>query len=122
LGHCAWVGPDEYASPAYIYEPVALAADLHDGGVMDDAVEHGGCQHSVAGKGCVPTAKSQIGHQDQRALFIEPCNHLNEHIGLLASERQIADFVDDQKFQRSNNTLRRDVDLPLPVRGFQFND
>ena len=49
--------PRQDGGAAFIFEPVALACYLHDGGVMEDAVEHGRRQHSIAGEGVSLAAK-----------------------------------------------------------------
>ena len=77
------------AGVALVLEPVALAGNLNDGRVMQDPVEHGGGEHSVAGERLVPTAECEIGGEDQTS-FVTPRNHLEKQIGLLASEQEKA--------------------------------
>jgi hypothetical protein len=45
--------PGDCASAALVLQAIAFAGDLHDGGVMQDLVEHRGGQHRIAGEGIV---------------------------------------------------------------------
>src|SRR3974390_686519 len=92
-----FIGSRHDASAALVLEPVALTSNLNDGRVVQDPIEHGGGEYSVARKRLVPTAESEVRRQDQRALFVTARNDLEEQIGLLASERQKTDSVDDQQ-------------------------
>ena len=49
--------PDDTGA-ALVLEAIAVALDLDDLGVVQQAVEHGGCQHTVAGEGLVPGPRS----------------------------------------------------------------
>ena len=86
-----------------VFETIALARDLHDGCVMQDAVKHGGRQHGVVGEGFVSAAEAEVRRQDHRALFIRAGNNLEEQVRLFAPERQIADLVDDQQLRRGDS-------------------
>jgi hypothetical protein len=52
--------------------------------MVQNAVEHGGGKHGVAGEGLVPAAEAEVGRQHQRALLITASDDLEEQIGLLA--------------------------------------
>ena len=52
--------PGHDAGAPCVFEPVAFARDLHDGSVVQDAVEHGGSQHGVAREGLVPAPERQV--------------------------------------------------------------
>jgi hypothetical protein len=52
------------AGAALVLEPLALTSDLNDGRVMQDPVERGGGEHSVARERLVPTAEREIGSED----------------------------------------------------------
>ncbi len=56
IGEQVAKGARHDAGTAFILQSVALAADLHDGGVVQDAAEHGGGEHGIAGKGLVPAS------------------------------------------------------------------
>ena len=55
-----FVGSRHDAGAALVLEPVALTSDLNDGRVMQNPVEHGGGEHSVARERLVPTAECEI--------------------------------------------------------------
>ena len=63
---------------------------------MQDAIEHGGCEDCVSGECVVPTAERQVRRQDHRTLFVTFGDNLEEQVGLVTPEWQIADLVDDQ--------------------------
>src|ERR1700674_731176 len=109
------VGSRHDAGAALVLEPVALTSDLNDGRVMQDPVEHGGSEHSVARERLVPTAECEIGGEDQRASFVTPRDHLEEQIGLLASERQIADLIDDQQLRCRDPPMHPLFHPALPI-------
>ena len=116
------MGSRQDASAALVLEPVAFARDLNDRRVMQYAIEHGRREHGIAGEGFVPTAERQVRRQDQRALFVTPRDNLKEQTRLLASKRQIADFVDDQKFGTGDHPVHDLFDAALPVGGLQRDD
>ena len=89
---------------------------------MQDPVEHGGGEHGVARERLVPTAECEIGGEDQRASFVTPRDHLEEQIGLLASERQIADLVDDQQLRCRDHAMHRLFHPALPISRFHRDD
>jgi len=59
LSDCAFpaLWPCQDPSPPLVLQPVAFSRDLDDRGVMQEAIEHGGGQHGVAGEGLVPAAE-----------------------------------------------------------------
>jgi uncharacterized protein YfaT (DUF1175 family) len=80
---------------AFVLEPKALAIDVDDNRVVENAIEHRGGKHAVAGEGAIPAAEGQVRCQDLRAAFVALCQHLEEQVGLLAAHRQVADLVKD---------------------------
>ena len=61
---CALVVLADWADDAgltLVLEPVALALDLDDLGVMEQAVEHGRRQHTIAGEGLADPRLRSIG-------------------------------------------------------------
>ena len=89
--------PSHDAGAALVLEPIALARDLHDGGVVQEPVEHGSGEHGVAGEGLVPGPKVRFEVRIIGAVLVAARHHLEEEVGLLAAERQVADLVDDQQ-------------------------
>src|SRR5262245_60043541 len=137
LGPLGFRRSGHYASPTLVFQTVALARDLHDGGVMQDAVEHCSGEHDVAGECLVPAAKGKVRREDHRALLVSPGDHLEKQIGLLTSEGKIADLVDDQELRGGDRAMhdllqsslalsclqsegqigsRREADLPTSLR------
>ena len=49
----------EQSGLALVLEPEALAVDADDGGVVEDAIEHRGGKHTVAGKGAMELGYSE---------------------------------------------------------------
>lgn len=52
------------AGEAFFFEAVAVALDLDDLGVVQEPVEHGRCQHAVAGEGLIPGRRAQVRRHD----------------------------------------------------------
>src|SRR3712207_5554705 len=82
-----------YPGTPLVLEAVTLAADLHHGGMVEQAVEHGGGQHRLAREGLVPTAEGQVRGEYHGAALVTPAHHLEEQVGLLAAHRQVTDLV-----------------------------
>ncbi len=61
-------------------EAVAIAADLDDGGVVHEAVEHGGGEDGVTGEGLVPGPERQVRGEDDRALLVAARDDLEQEI------------------------------------------
>jgi len=76
-------------------QPVTGALDLHDDGVVQEAVEERGCHHRIP-EYVAPFGKSPIGGQDHRSLFVSGIDQLEKQIGAAAGDRQVSDFIDDQ--------------------------
>jgi hypothetical protein len=88
-----FVGSRHDAGAALVFKPIALTSNMNDGGVVQDPIEHGSCEHSVARKRLVPTAECEVRSEDQRAPFVTARNYLEEQIGLLAPERPISSMI-----------------------------
>ena len=65
--------------------------------VMQQAVEQCRRQRRIVGEGRGPLRERQIRSQDHRSLLVAFGHHLEEQIGLIATEGQIADLVDDEQ-------------------------
>ena len=58
-------------------QPIALAFDLHDDGVVQQAIQQGAGDHGIA-KDLAPLAESAITGEDQGAAFVAGVNQLEE--------------------------------------------
>jgi len=95
---CCTVRPHVFrVTPRFDLEAVTLALDLDDMAVVEQAVEHGGGQNAIAGEGLVPRPEAEVGGHDGRGLFIAGGDDLEEQMGLLALQREVADLGDDQQ-------------------------
>ena len=65
--------------------------------MVQESIEHGRREGGIAAEGVGPLGEGQVGGQDQGTLLVALGDDLEEQIGLLAGERQIADLVDDQE-------------------------
>jgi hypothetical protein len=74
-------------------EAVALAAQGHDVGVVDEAVDQRGGDHGV-GEDFAPGLKAAVAGDDDRAAFVAAGDQREEQVGGLAFQRQVADLVD----------------------------
>src|ERR1700731_1441763 len=102
---------------ALVVEPITFSIDADDDGVMKDAIEHRGGQHTVAGEGAVPTAEGEIRGENHRAALVATLDDLEEQVGLLAVQRQIADLVNDQQLVGVDRTMRDLAIAALALRG-----
>lgn len=84
------------SSPSLVLQPVALTGNLHDVGMVEQSIEHGGSQGLVVGKGASPLGKRKIAGQDHAASLITLGDDIEKEVRLVPSEGQVTDFVDDQ--------------------------
>src|SRR5262245_61462752 len=63
---------------------------------MHEAVDHGG-GHDVVAEDFSPAAERLVGGDDQRCAFVAGRHQLEEQVGRLGFERDVADLVDDQQ-------------------------
>ena len=61
--------PCHDAGAALVLQPVALTGDLHDGRVVQYAVEHGGGEHGVTSERLIPAAEGQVSLQATNTIF-----------------------------------------------------
>jgi hypothetical protein len=61
-----------------ILQPKTLAADLNHGRMMQQAIQHGRCQHSFTRKGLVPASESEVRGEDHGATLIALAHDLKE--------------------------------------------
>ena len=77
-------------------EPVAGAFEGENVGVVNDAVDHGGGDGLVA-EDAAPAGKRQVAGEDQRGVLVSAGDELEEQVGGVLLEGQVADFVDDDQ-------------------------
>lgn len=65
--------------------------------VVEEPIEQGGGQRTVARQGLIPAPEIEIGCQDNRSALIHFGNDLEDQMSLIALQRQIADLIDDQE-------------------------
>ena len=91
---CLVLGSDAgEAVDAPAAEPVAGAFHGEDVGVVDDAVDHGGGDGLVS-EHCAPAGERQVGGQDQGGVLVAGGDELEEQVGGVLLEGQVADFVE----------------------------
>ena len=90
------LGADD-AGHALFPQPVAVALDLDDMAVMEQAVQHRSGEHAVPGEGLIPGAEAEVRGHDGRALLVAGGDDLEEQVGLFSPKWQIADLVNDQQ-------------------------
>ncbi len=64
--------------------------------MMGEAIEHGGCHFGVA-EHLRPIGECQIGGDQQRRVLIELADEVKQQLSAGLTERQIAEFVDDDE-------------------------
>ncbi len=79
-----------------VLQSIAFAADLHDVGMVQQPIQHCRGQRLVIGKGAGPLSERQVADQDHAASFVAPGHHIEEQVGFLSAEWQIADLIDYQ--------------------------
>ena len=77
-------------------QPVAGALDLHDDGMVEQAVKQRRGDDRIA-KDVTPFGEAAIGREDHRAAFVACGDELEEQITAAGHDRQVADLVDDQQ-------------------------
>jgi hypothetical protein len=88
----------EKACFAFVFEPIALAFDVDDGGAMQEAVESGAGHDGVTSEDMSPFGKGLIGSDDCCGVFlVTVANDLEEHCSARLIEAEITDFVDDKE-------------------------
>ena len=81
---------------ASVAESVAGAFEGDDVGVVDDAVDHGGGDDLVA-EDAGPGAERQVAGEDEGGVLVAGGNELEEQVGGVLFEREVADLVDDDE-------------------------
>jgi len=74
-------------------QPVALALDADDVGVVDDAVDERGGTGGVREDGR-PVLEGEIGREDEALPFVAAADDLEEEVGVAVVEGEVADLVE----------------------------
>ena len=83
-------------SSAAVFESPAGVAGLDDVAVMGEAVEHGGGHLGVA-EDLGPIGEGEVGGDQQRGVFVEFADQVEQKLTAGLAERQIAKLVDDDE-------------------------
>src|SRR6266540_6628066 len=83
------------AAEVSVLEPVAVAFEGDDFGVVDEPVDHGGGDHVVA-EYLAPAAEDLVGGDDEAGPFVARGDQLEEQVRRFGFERDVADLIDDQ--------------------------
>ena len=81
---------------AAVFEAPAGVAGLDDVAVMGQAIEHGGGHLGVA-EHLRPIGEGEVGGNQQRCVFVELADQMEQQLSAGLTERQIAEFVDDDE-------------------------
>ncbi len=79
-----------------VLEAPAVVAGLDDVAVVGQPIEHGGCHFGVA-EHLRPIGEGEIGGDQQRGVFVEFADQVEQQLAARLAERQIAEFVDDDE-------------------------
>ena len=79
-----------------VFEPIAVAFEGDDFGVVDEPVDHGGGDGGVA-EDFSPASKGFVGCDDEAGSLVAGADELEEQVGGLGFEGDVADFVDDDE-------------------------
>jgi hypothetical protein len=91
---------------AFVLQAVTLATDLYDMGVMQESAEQRGEKRRFVGEGRGPLGERQVAGENRAAPFVALGHDVEEEIGLLASERQVADLINHQQTRPITARLR----------------
>jgi hypothetical protein len=80
------------AAEVAVFEPLAVAFEGDDFGVVDEPVDHGGGHHVVT-EDFAPPAEGLVGRDDQAGPFVAARDELEEQVRGLGLERDVADLV-----------------------------
>ena len=81
------------AAEVSVFEAVGVAAQVEDFGVVDQAVDHCG-GHDVVAEDLAPAAEGLVGGDDQTGSFVAAGDELEEEVGGLGFEGDVAALVD----------------------------
>ncbi len=84
------------AAKVAVAEPVGVAFEGDDVGVVHDPVDHGGGDDVVA-EDLAPAAERLVGGDDEAGAFVAGRHELEEQVRGFGFEGDVADFVDDKQ-------------------------
>jgi hypothetical protein len=87
------VGRAGYAAEVSVFEPVGVAAEGDDFGVVDESVDHG-CGDDFVTEDFTPAAERFVGGDDQAGALIAAGDELEEQVRRFGFEWDVADLVD----------------------------
>src|ERR1700722_6457296 len=95
-----------------VFEAPAFVAGLDDLAVMGQSIEHGGGHFGVA-EDLRPIGESEVRRDDDRGVFVELADEMEQQLRAGLAERQIAEFVDDDEVMTQQGL----DDAAAPSRG-----
>ena len=87
---------DKWGESATVFKAPARVAGFDDVAVVCQPIEHGGCHFGVT-EHLRPIDECQIGGDQQRRVLIELADQVEQQLAAGLTERQIAEFVDDDE-------------------------
>jgi hypothetical protein len=92
------IGHGRLTRLTFFFEPVAFAADVDDGGTVQQAVQGGGSQHGIVGEDLAPIAEGLVAGQGDGLLsLVALADDLEQQAGLQRVQGQVAHLIDDQQ-------------------------
>jgi hypothetical protein len=81
-----------------VFEAVAVAFDVDDGGAVEETIEGGAGHDGIGGEDVAPVGEGFVAGEDDGVVgFVAFADDLEEEAGLGGVELEVADFVDDQE-------------------------
>ncbi len=84
------------AAEVSVFEPVGVAFEGDDVGVVDEAVDHGGGD-DVVSEHFAPASEGLVAGDDHRGAFVAGRDELEEQVRGFGFEGDVADLVDDEE-------------------------
>jgi hypothetical protein len=88
-----------------VFEPITVAIHLEDMNVVSEAIEQCAGQ-AFTGQHAGPFIEGQIAGDDDRTAFVALAEDLEQQLGAGRRERDVAQFIDDQKLVAGELTLQ----------------
>src|SRR5438067_557530 len=101
LGPAGWlsgfgVAGGWVAAEVAVAEPVAVALEAEDFGVVDEPVDHGGGDGLVA-EDLAPGGEGLVAGDDQRGALVAGADEREHQVGGVGVEGDVADLIDDEQ-------------------------
>src|SRR5262249_9160737 len=103
-----------------VLEPIRIAPDVEGDGVVEDAIEDRRGDDPIA-EDLAPAPEALVAGQNHRAALVPAADELEEQVGALPIDGQIADLVDDEQAGHRVE-LEFVVEPPLPEGPGQRTD